>query len=176
MDTLTVMKQALEALEKQTHGSADLWVAAVALRAAIEQSLGARVLDEREAYITWMTTTFPAVYDVERVEHCWENGHISRLAWEGRAMLATAPQPQPKQAPAPGWCPHCKQYSIEEPMTQREWVGLTDEEIEEAFYRNSYKEFAHILEAKLREKNGGRSVNADIADIIAGETCPGGKA
>ena len=45
---------------------------------------------------------------------------------------------------------------------QREWVGLTDEEIDTAWrsvdYTVSYEQFridiAHTIEAKLKEKNG----------------------
>jgi hypothetical protein len=43
--------------------------------------------------------------------------------------------------------------------TARKWVGLTQEDINTAFEQMSdyemYDEFAHIIEAKLREKNGG---------------------
>ena len=37
----------------------------------------------------------------------------------------------------------------------REWVGLSEEELEQAFVRNlSDYEFARAIEAKVREKNG----------------------
>jgi len=41
------------------------------------------------------------------------------------------------------------------PLPEREWVGLTRDEILEARWHNksSYK-FARVLEAKLKEKNG----------------------
>lgn len=36
----------------------------------------------------------------------------------------------------------------------REWVGLTDEEIQEAWFTGAtYDQFARMLEAKLKEKN-----------------------
>jgi hypothetical protein len=40
----------------------------------------------------------------------------------GKELAALKAQP----APAPGYCKHCKQYSIEEPLpaAQRQWVGL----------------------------------------------------
>jgi len=48
------------------------------------------------------------------------------------------------------------------PQPQREWVGLTDEEIKRAphhmvdgAYHYSFKQGAEWAEAKLREKNGG---------------------
>jgi hypothetical protein len=38
---------------------------------------------------------------------------------------------------------------------QREWVGLTDEEIKkmEEFYKPSFYDFSQAIEAKLKEKN-----------------------
>jgi len=40
---------------------------------------------------------------------------------------------------------------------QRTWVGLTDEEVWDAYEKGMYEEmwFARAIEAKLREKNGG---------------------
>ena len=40
---------------------------------------------------------------------------------------------------------------------QREWVGLTDDEVWDAYEKGMYEEmwFARAIEAKLREKNGG---------------------
>jgi len=67
-----------------------------------------------------------------------------------------------KQEPA---CPH-----IYEPLgcyrvrcqlgrkcVERTWVGLTDEEVWDAYEKGMYEEmwFARAIEAKLREKNGG---------------------
>ena len=45
-------------------------------------------------------------------------------------------------------------YVPEEPPPQREWQGLTDEEIEK-LYLGSFDEgqFARAIEAKLKEKN-----------------------
>ena len=63
--------------------------------------------------------------------------------------------------PAPGYCPHCKQYTIEEPM-RREWVGLTDDEIAvicgecaASAHRTDDISYARAIEAKLKEKNNG---------------------
>ena len=48
------------------------------------------------------------------------------------------------------------------PQPKREWVGLTKEEFDllvpychNEFDLNDYKEFAKVIEAKLKEKNGG---------------------
>ena len=39
---------------------------------------------------------------------------------------------------------------------EREWVGLTDDEVEEAFsFPFHYRSFYKAVEAKLKEKNGG---------------------
>jgi hypothetical protein len=78
--------------------------------------------------------------------------------------------PLPAQpAPAPGYCKHCKQYTIEEPLpaAQRQWVGLTDEEVTLCHslavlskkHDGTDPSFITLLhrqiEAKLKEKNNG---------------------
>ena len=79
------------------------------------------------------------------------NGHTYK------SIHATTP-PAAQPAPAPGYCKHCKQYSIEEPLpaAQRQWVGLTDEEREQ--HRDDWRSNIHdkefrAIEAKLKEKN-----------------------
>ena len=52
-----------------------------------------------------------------------------------------------------------KDFTITHPQQKREWVGLTDEEIaniaNSCRWSNTYHaDFAHAIEAKLREKNG----------------------
>ena len=79
--------------------------------------------------------------------------------FKGGEFLYTAP-PQRKE------CQRCGEVNPAEIHTctpQREWVGLTDEEIEEVggpfpFYSNEwcdsdYVDFARAIEAKLKEKN-----------------------
>ena len=68
-------------------------------------------------------------------------------------------QPVQQQEPAPGYCKHCKQYTIEEPLPaqpSKPWVGLTDEE-ELKLAQDSMGKSRHWLVAqvgtKLREKN-----------------------
>jgi len=62
--------------------------------------------------------------------------------------------PPAQTAPAPGYCKHCKQYTIDEPMSAQPaaWVGLTDEERQAA----TGWSVDHI-ESFLREKNGGKA-------------------
>jgi hypothetical protein len=139
-----------------------------ALRTVIEQVLAARVPDEREAYIAWMTTAYPKTYDVAHAEHWWDNEHVSRLAWEARAKLA-APQPPQQPAEPP---PECKTEAERKAYafgwfkaleSQRgkpaEWVGLTDNDLRELFTQDRafsrLEKFARAIEARLREKNGG---------------------
>jgi len=75
--------------------------------------------------------------------------------------LRTAIAEAEKQEPAPGYCKHCKQYTIEEPLPAAQWVGLTDEDamqtwegiIKYAPGEVRLKDFARAIEAKLKEKN-----------------------
>ena len=100
--------------------------------------------------------------------------------------LYTTPtaQPAPVQEPVAYWIPKAEQFCIADPSgrpfakaweplyttppaAQRQWVGLTDEEIEslDCVYVNwldyeqvetkGEKEFARAIEAKLKEKNNG---------------------
>jgi DnaJ-class molecular chaperone len=84
-----------------------------------------------------------------------------------RARLS-APEPEPVACAAcsgRGWytcgasdmrlkCPECKGKKTAPP--QREWQGLTDEEISELI-RNTHNtgSFVRAIEAKLKEKNNG---------------------
>ena len=60
-----------------------------------------------------------------------------------------------KPQPVAQWyeCPHCKKES---PL-KREWVGLTQQDIDIAFddtqEGGGFDDFARAIEAKLREKN-----------------------
>jgi len=45
----------------------------------------------------------------------------------------------------------CKE-ALEQP---KEWQGLSDDEIEEAFVHTLPYEYGHAIEAKLKEKNNG---------------------
>ena len=56
-------------------------------------------------------------------------------------------------------CIFCDEYKINDATQKREWVGLTDEEIDNAFFdRTNFvkvdlRVFAKDIEAKLKEKN-----------------------
>lgn len=59
-------------------------------------------------------------------------------------------------------CIFCDEYKINDATQKREWVGLTDEEISNAWYSavhiasvegSATKQFARAIEAKLKEKN-----------------------
>jgi len=80
-----------------------------------------------------------------------------------------APQPKPKQEPV-AWmrededCTDCIVWEQTEEHTiplytaspQREWVGLTDEEKHDCYLRiDVWSRCYEMVEAKLREKNGG---------------------
>ena len=56
---------------------------------------------------------------------------------------------------APGYC-YCKEMT-EQPKQKREWIGLTDEEIDDVVLNlpihSTYLRIARVIEAKLKEKN-----------------------
>jgi hypothetical protein len=85
-------------------------------------------------------------------------GTIYKSAGEGRSPLYTAP------------CQTCQSLAMavmndqtyhEKVIPKREWVGLTDEEIDSVRYKRDWTAhwtdttFARAIEAKLQEKNGG---------------------
>jgi hypothetical protein len=53
--------------------------------------------------------------------------------------------------------PSCEPLNWHKTAAQRQWVGLTDEEITDEFYKfeaaGAWYQFARAIEAKLREKN-----------------------
>ncbi len=95
--------------------------------------------------------------EAQRIENIV--GTLEQIKQEKLAMLAAAPQPQLNL--------NCKsvQKRLAEQLgfapQQREWVGLTDEEINDVFAnRDAFAnidryDFAKDIEAKLRERNGG---------------------
>lgn len=54
---------------------------------------------EREAFVTWLSTTYPTSYSVEDAEHCWRHNHVAVLAWQARAALASRAAPQADSCP-----------------------------------------------------------------------------
>jgi hypothetical protein len=98
---------------------------------------------------------------------------------ELRAMLTTPPaQPTDHSEQHLDMVDHADELTIAymsgvhtgKKISKREWVGLTDEEVDALMgspnvgfsYRNQYAiAFAKVIEAKLREKNGGAAQPAD---------------
>ena len=59
-----------------------------------------------------------------------------------------------KQEPAPGYCKHCKQYTIEEPLPAAQWVGLTEKDFSAINQSCLTKlQAATSAESILKEKN-----------------------
>ena len=155
--SIEAMKQALEALE-ELHRTGDTQVFDMcyapkvipALRQAIEQT------EKQEPVATVVS----------------ENKPVTMSWWHEPALpvgtkLYTTPQPQQKfestcsetlraqGKPHPRTCKKCgRGPCVGKP--QREWVGLTDEEIQFIYADSGYNEiemFASAIEAKLKEKN-----------------------
>ena len=76
--------------------------------------------EERKAYDDWLHQS-PEFADT--IISAWD-------VWLGRAALAQ-PEPAAPTEPAPGWCKHCRQYTIAEPLqaapTVVEPVAITAE-------------------------------------------------
>lgn len=53
-------------------------------------------VDEREAFIQWLSETYPVAYDRDKAEHYWECEHISALVWKHCRAALQAPEPQTK--------------------------------------------------------------------------------
>lgn len=58
------------------------------LQATQEPVQAGELPDEREAFIHWMTTTYPDVYTQDKAEHYWVQEHVSRLAWQAATARA----------------------------------------------------------------------------------------
>lgn len=107
----------------------------------------------------------------------WQDGYYEEAITAIREALAEeySGTEQPAQQQAPVACPYCKNAATlgavyydqncagcVKRMTapaSKPWVGLTDEEIEQAFYdfdvaRTYIISFARAIEAKLKDKNG----------------------
>jgi len=156
--SITAMKQALEALEK--------------CKKALAEELSAwdidpplhHVLEAHDLCDPAVTVLRQAIEQAEKQEPvAYINVEQRKLEWAKytkwdtptvvnlpKIPLYTTPQPQP--------CPYIR--STREgthhcALSQREWVGLTDEELEllnDCGDTDSYK-FAKAIEAKLKEKN-----------------------
>ena len=174
--SITAMKQALEALEAPTSPMLSIIQeeTITSLRQAIEQA-------EKQVVFKIYKPTLPrgAIPNVRDAELPWvydqdpSSGNVASM-W----VTPVKATPQPQQAPV-AWketdvveCPVCRDkgfpwpkcghitYLEPTPQQQREWVGLTDEEIKHAphhmvdgAYHYSFKQGAEWAEAKLKEKN-----------------------
>ena len=72
---------------------------------------------------------------------------LTKYAWEKRVVKTEHDkQIEIAQAYERGW---------NAGLAQRQWVGLTDDEMEALFLNEDGVRFARYIEAKLREKNHG---------------------
>jgi hypothetical protein len=142
-----------------------------ALRAAIEQALAVQPKQEPVAW-RWKYR-FKDIGETGAYEyHSHEFAALNNMP--NGEPLYTAPQPQPEKRPqncGTGFCsciecPYSDHFADAGKPMEREWVGLTDEEIDGLDYLveatgycsdnlgvEGTKDFAHAIEAKLREKN-----------------------
>ena len=150
--SIDVMKQALEAMERNEHfrPGVNLNKAAMtALRTAIEQT-------ERAEPVAW------ADMDVRGEDKglSWTPGHFHTQP------LYTTPPAAPVQER--NFCERCGKrlgdghiHTCTPPAAQRQWVGLTDEEIKplcdenHIIYGAYTVDFIQSIEARLKEKNHG---------------------
>jgi hypothetical protein len=51
-------------------------------------AVSAGVVDERAAFVQWITTSHGDVFDKAIAEHYWEKEHVSALSWQARAALS----------------------------------------------------------------------------------------
>jgi len=95
-----------------------------------------------------------ALEALEAAEHLYHHVGLVVRRGEVEGVIASLRERLAQPEPAPGYCPHCKQYTIEEPM-RREWVGLTKEEAKEISLANRpyVVDMIAALEARLKEKN-----------------------
>jgi hypothetical protein len=132
--SIEAMKLALDALEYEAKRSGDgaYLFEREALRQAIEQAENSVVYDKTE-----MNCFVQELYDKKMQEG--KHGHYETMF-------------------------HCVHQAIKKlyttPQPQREWVGLTDEEIEEGIKQSwvteqAFQSAAWWAEAKLRSKNNG---------------------
>ena len=77
---------------------------------------------------------------IQLAEHAWEEHVDEMVKTEHDKQIEIA------QAYERGW---------NAALAQRQWVGLTDDEMEALFLNEDGVRFARYIEAKLREKNNG---------------------
>jgi transcription elongation factor Elf1 len=136
----TLALKALDKLSKLGNGSQD------------GNSLGNTIAQEAREHL------FTALAQPEQgpvaIPDCGEAGHADGACGTSECLPSfrrktTPPAAQPEQVD----CPRCGHV-----CSQREWVGLTEEEILDLFdkvnvYGSKWIEFARTVEAKLKAKN-----------------------
>jgi hypothetical protein len=127
-----------------------------ALRTAIEQALGQ---GEPVALLDVTYSKRSGMLESYAIRKMYEGAPSGVYA-----VYATAPQLQSYDQQALELCDKCGWKTLIpgegclncERKPQREWVGLTDEDVEELRYHTSGGgQHVRLIEAKLREKNGG---------------------
>ena len=115
----------------------DRWEKRQALRAAIEQAL---------------TPGEPVAYQY-RMRPTWGSRGANWGPWE---ECSRGKYEDCKKAPVVNDWEHEARALYTAAQPQREWVGLTDEEVADAFraMRDDWLDTYRLIEVKLREKNG----------------------
>jgi hypothetical protein len=150
--SIEAMTLALEALENVTKDYVESRQykhnkAITALNAAIEAA-------EKQKPVAWAVFEGWNAHDLYLPQEYDEALKMAGYKGDHAEVKPLYTHPSAAQpAPAPGYCKHCKQYTIEEPLpaVQRQWVGLTDEEINE--WTPEIHGVIQAIEAKLKEKN-----------------------
>ncbi len=134
--SITAMKQALEALTR-------IW----------EDGLENFPESGHDAAITALRT---AIAEAEKQEPvAWMDASETALSWENyldcmKPLYTTPPAAQPEQEPV--WDASAPIVMTPHPaFAKRQWVGLTDEEIDE--WTPEIHSVIQAIEAKLKEKN-----------------------
>jgi hypothetical protein len=149
--SITAMKLALDALEYEAKRSGDgaYLLEREALRQAIEQA-------EKQEPVAWESILGAVArgwcYE-ENANKTMDSDLAVAIAKEVQALYTT-PQPQFGDTSA------AYMVGVQDGKKQREWVGLTDEEIEEGIKQSwvteqAFQSAAWWAEAKLRSKNNG---------------------
>ena len=148
--SIEVMKQALDALETPIHEQPfGLTQAAItALRTAIEAAE-----KQEPVYLIWFEGSQERGW-TEVEKHKYDN-----TKEDDRWILYTTPTAAPVQDKGQScYCPNCEALSKQ--LAQRQWVGLTDDEIKEIIgpwgdtpIRGYTRKLFDQIEAKLKEKN-----------------------
>lgn len=114
--------------EAGAHGPKDYKHKAAAMLRSLATQPTASAAGEREAYVTWLSDTYPDAWTREAAEHNWRYQHVSMLAWQARAALASKP-PQAEQKPQAEYLDKLidRLKLPPESMTAKQHIELCDE-------------------------------------------------